>query len=145
MAKTTPPKEQIDFQTAPTKDVPEKKRQSRVSTRGPKHVTVPVDRRVKVYAISEYEMSHLGTLGFFSSFFFSVGTFFMSFGGGLMLDIVQESDITTKNVPLVNWIVGALAVVGVFFWITGAICIYFRISELNKIKSEVIQSETSSS
>ena len=90
-----------------------KRKKTTVSTRGPKYSTMPIDRVIKTYPVSEHELTTMGTLTFFATLFFAAGTGAVSFSIGLLLDVLQEADAQSKNVPLIQLIIGVLCLVGV--------------------------------
>lgn len=108
-------------------------------SRGPKHIPVPMDRRVKTYPISEHELNALGILSTVATFFFSLSSAASSFVVGLLLDVAQEKDAATKNMPAVHFICWSFGLAALVFVILGIVCCVKKKNELAQIKSEVTE------
>jgi hypothetical protein len=118
----------------------DKKRTSHsVPNRGPRWRSVPVDRAVKIYPVSEHELTTVGTFTFVASFCVGIGSASLGASVAVLLNVLQESDPRTKNLSLVGGIIVVLVAIALVFYGAGIACAVYRRSEWNKIKSEAIQ------
>jgi hypothetical protein len=90
-------------------------------------------RHVKAYPITESELSELGTLGGFSTLFFSLASALVGFGGNMFLDLYLSSP--PPNISP-GWKIGMIAVflIAALFAILGGFLIWKRYTKIGGIK-----------
>ena len=103
-----------------------------------------MDRCVKIYPVSEHELTTVGTLTFASSFCVGIGS--LAIGGALavLIDVIQR-DATAKTSNATWCLFGVLVGLALLFYIAAGLCTHRRTSEWNKIKSEAVEESVGSS
>jgi len=100
---------------------------------------MPIDRCVKIYPVSEHELTTVGTLTFASSFCIGVASIALGSAITVAVGVIQDSAFTADKLKLSGPLFVILIAVAVVFYIAAGTCACFKKSEWKKIKSEAVE------
>lgn len=105
---------------------------------------MPMDRCVKIYPVSEHELTTIGTLTFASSFCIGVASIALGAAIAVAIGVIQELVFDATKLKVSGSIFGVLIVVAAVFYIAAGICACRKKSEWSKIKSEAVEERVAS-
>jgi uncharacterized membrane protein len=98
---------------------------------------MPMDRCVKVYPVSEHELTTVGTFNLVSSFCIGIASIALGAAATVMIGLIQDgTEFTAAKMKVSGTILAILAFVAFVFYVAAIVATCFKRSEWTKIKSE---------